>query len=256
LARAKSPNLPEISMHSLNCKAACVFIVPAVLSITLFGSAATSFGGPLIAGGAPQLPVDTETQPSLPGATIVAGGSPVFFSNFGGSNTGALTSTVWANDPNNPYLATNPQAKTFTYLLKNDATSTNVLHRITVGSYSGAPEILTDAGYDSSTPGVAPTAADRSTADVIGFTFADTDPAFPVLLGNIPPGAQSKLLIVQTNATAFSPSFASVIDGGVTVIASWAPVQQIPEPGTCALASAGLVGLGIAIVRRRRLARR
>jgi hypothetical protein len=237
-------------MHSVSSRAAYIFVSTAALSVALFASAAASYGGPLAAGGAPQLPVDTETQPTLPGASIVAGGDAVLFSNVGSTNGGTLTSTVWANDPNNPYLATNPQAKTFTYFLTNNAASANVLHRLTVGSYLGTPAILTDVGYDSSTPGVAPTAADRSTADVIGFTFADTDPNFPQALGSIPPGGQGKLLIVQTNASDYLPSFASVIDGLVTVIPSWAPVQQIPEPSTFVFASVALIGLGIAAVGR------
>jgi MYXO-CTERM domain-containing protein len=71
-------------------------------------------------------------------------------------------------------------------------------------------------------------------------------------LGNIPAGGQSKLLVVQTNAVDFLPSFASVIDGSVTVVASWAPITQIPEPSTCVLAGMGLVGLVIGVARRRR----
>jgi hypothetical protein len=241
-------------MQSVSKRAASLATAVAILLIAAVGAAQAA---PLNVG-TPQLPVDQVTAPTVAGgASIVAGGVAVPFTSFGLTYSGTLTSTVWEDDPGNPYLGSNPDAKTFTYTLTNNSStgippSTNVLHRLTVGSYGGTPTILTDVGYDNSTTGVSPTVADRSTADVIGFTFADLVTGIPQLLGNIPPGSGSKTLVVRTNSTAFAPSFASVIDGSVTVVASWAPVQQIPEPSTLVLAGMGIVGLAVGIARRRR----
>jgi hypothetical protein len=244
-------------MQTASFKAALVLTAFAVLTL---GFIATSSAGTL-AVGTPMLPVDSQAGQPSPGAILVAGDldangipDPIPFSSFGLTYSGTLASGVWMGDTTNPFYdpVTSPNVKTFTYLLTNDASSTNVLHRLTVGSYGGPVPILTDVSYDPNTPGVSPTLADRSTADVIGFTFADTVTGIPQLLGNIPAGGQSKLLVVQTNAVDFLPSFASVIDGSVTVVASWAPITQIPEPSTCVLAGMGLVGLVIGVARRRR----
>jgi hypothetical protein len=235
-------------MHSASSKAGLILAALAILS---FGLVATTNAAPLTVG-SPQLPVASEAGQPSPGATLVAGGVPIPFTSFGLTYSGTLTSSVYANDTTNPYIGSNPLAKTFTYLLTNNAGSSNVLHRLTVGSYAGVSAILTDVSYDPGTAGVSPTVADRSTADVIGFTFADAIQLVPQLLGNIPPGGQSKLLVVQTDATEFLPSFASVIDGSVTIVPSWAPITQIPEPSTCVLAGMGLIGLVIGVARRRK----
>jgi hypothetical protein len=239
-------------MQTASSKAAIVLAALAVLS---FGLVATSSAAQLNVG-TPHLPVEAVNPPGAvrpsPGATLVAGGVPIPFSAFGLTYSGTLTSSVWANDTTNPYIGSNPNAKTFTYMLTNDASSINVLHRLTVGSYGGTPIILADVTYNASSPGVAPTVADRSTADVIGFTFADAHAQVPQLLGNIGPGMQSKILVVQTNATEFLPSFASVIDGSTTNVPSWAPIAQIPEPSTLVLAGLGVVGLAFGWARRRK----
>ncbi|GMU23725.1 MAG: hypothetical protein AMXMBFR13_38030 [Phycisphaerae bacterium] len=150
-----------------------------------------------------------------------------------GAFSGTLTTRVIAGD------ATNPLGLTFTYLLTNNAVSSNVIERLTVVDFLG---FLTDVSYDLA--GQAPTTISRSTADVVGFNFVD----LPLGAGVLMPGATSALLVIQTNAPTFRPSTAFVIDGAVATVATYAP---IPEPGVLAGLAIGMVAL---LRRRRRFA--
>jgi hypothetical protein len=173
------------------------------------------------------------------GMTQVDGGLPLAFGT--GAFSGTLTSTVWTNDSANPFGL---DKLTFTYTLTNDAASVNVLHRITVSSFENR---MTDVTYVNPGAGVPPTQADRSTGDVIGFNFIDNIGAGP-----IPPGGASRTLVVRTDSTVYSPSFASVIDGGVSTVATFAPLEAIPEPATCLLAMVGMFGIAAFARRVRR----
>src|ERR1043166_3351421 len=148
--------------------------------------------------------------------------------------SGNLTSTVIVGDASNPY-----GGLTFTYVVSNDASSANVQTRLSVNGYNG---FLTDAKYQAPPAGVRPAYVDRDiTSDVVGFSFLGAPAGF----GQIQPGQQSALLVIQTNATTCANSFASVIDGSVASIPTYAPA---PEPTTLAL-----LGLGVfALLRRRR----
>lgn len=149
--------------------------------------------------------------------------------------TGVLTSTVIAGDVSNPW-----GGLTFVYELKNDDTSVDAIHRLTVNSFNA---FQTDASYQFVAGTQAPTTADRSVnGDVVGFGFIGA----PLGWGALLPAMTSAPLVVQTDAPAYQRTFASVIDGTVTSVGTFSP---IPEPMT--LAFVGL-GFGLTLVRRRR----
>ena len=197
------------------------------------GLAHTSLAIPLAVGAT----VFSAGEPDPLGGAVIAGGVPVPF--VAATFTGTLTSSVILGDTTNPFGA---GALTFTYLIKNDAGSPHAIGRLTVDDFS---TFLTDVNFQTPAGGVAPAFFDRSggAGDVIGFTFFGA----PVGGGQIPAGGSSALLVVQTNSRVYSPTLASVIDGSVASVASYAP---IPEPSSVVLCGFGLIGL-LAICWRR-----
>jgi hypothetical protein len=115
---------------------------------------------------------------------------------------------------------------------------------LSVDDFSGW---LVDASYQTTSVGIVPGSIDRQpSGDVVGFNFLPT-PADP-LTGFLAPMTDSRILVLQTDAPAWTDILASVIDGGVTQAASYGPV---PEPSTVVLAACGALGLALALRRRR-----
>ena len=171
------------------------------------------------------------------GSLLLIGGAPIPFAT--STYSGTLTTSVLSNDASNPFGL---NALTFTYLLSSNASSTNVIERLTTNGWSG---FLTDVSFQAPATGTLPSYMDRQTSDVVGFGFL---PA-PLGPGTLNPGNTSALLVIHTDATLFQPSFASVIDGTVTSVASFSPAV-IPEPGTMTLLATGLF-----MITRRRMGR-
>jgi len=75
---------------------------------------------------------------------------------------------------------------------------------------------------------VPPITGDRNSpvGNVIGFSF------FPPDSSKILPGTTSNILIISTNATNFKAGNATMIDGGVTTVASFAPAALVSSPPT------------------------
>ena len=85
---------------------------------------------------------------------------------------------------------------------------------------------------------VPPITADRSViGDVVGFSFNPPGSA------KIQPGQTSYVLVISTDALNFTNGTASVVDGGVTTVASFEPAATAPEPVSWLLLGAGLAGL-------------
>lgn len=168
-------------------------------------------------------------EPDPTGGTVLASSTvPVVAASF----TGTLTSTVIANDTSNPL-----NGLTFTYVVSNAQSSIHPIGRFTVNGYEG---FQTDASYETPSTGLAPTLINRPQADVLGFNFiANVGP------GVLAPGMTSAVLVIQTNAPAFTNDFASVINGYTATVPTFAPV---PEPATIALMA---MGLGAVAIRRR-----
>ena len=128
---------------------------------------------------------------------------------------------------------------TFYYKIANNSTSANALSKLAVSGFNG---FTTDVDATMATGTNLPVAVDRLNPNSLAWTFA----TLPVIGGNGPllPGTSSHYLQVKTNATAYAVNSASVIDGAVANISTFAPV---PEPGTMAA-----LGLGAAALIRRR----
>src|SRR5262249_8257192 len=128
---------------------------------------------------------------------------------------GSLDSDVWTNYPGNVY---GPGALTFTYRVTN--LGPDVLHRLTSVNFTGWQ---TDVDYDNIVmPGTGPSSINRSgNGKIVGWNFD--------LAGNLSGGALTSLLIIHTNATQFTQTTDSVIDGLPTDVPSFGPTP-IPEP--------------------------
>jgi len=165
--------------------------------------------------------------------------------------SGTLISQVIAGDPSNPL-----GGLTFTYLLSNNAGSSNAIERLTVVGYAGWG---TDVSYQTPVPALhlPPPTNDRdATGNVMGFSFSNPVNVGPPLgfVGNgvLAAGDTSALIVIQTNAPSFQPTIENVIDGSVTALNSYGPATSIPEPSTLVLAGLGALGLACGRQFRRR----
>jgi hypothetical protein len=205
----------------------------AVLLLSLAGSRLTA--APLAPGGT-LYPAPGEPDPT--GGLIIAQNLAIPFAS--GLFSGTLTSTIFQNDPSNPFGA---GALTFTYQIHNDEGSIDPIDRMTVASFLG---FATDVSYKIPVGGTVPTYANRAaTGDTIGFQFLGA----PLGPSELLPGQTSALLVVQTDAIAYKNVNASLIDGATATAASFAPVDPVPEPSLVAFF--GLALAGLAVARRR-----
>src|SRR5256885_738612 len=132
-------------------------------------------------------------EPDPIGGVVVAGGFPVPFAS--GAFSGTLSSTAIFGDASNPL-----GGLTFTYLLVNSAGSLDSIDRLTISDFAG---FSVDASFQIPAAGVPPTLINRSLpGDNVGFSFFGV----PLVPGELTPGASSALLVLQTSATAFTPT--------------------------------------------------
>jgi hypothetical protein len=178
----------------------------AIVAVAIWSLPASVFAAPLQPGGT-LFPAPSEPDPSGGSIVATAAAVPLVAATF----TGNLTTTVIAGDTSNPY-----GGLTFTYLLTNDADSTNVISQLAVSGFAG---FLADVSYQTPATGTLPALIDRSsTGSAVFFSFLDG-----IGPGALKPGSISALLVVQTNATNHRSMPASAIDGSIGMAASFTP---------------------------------
>jgi hypothetical protein len=162
--------------------------------------------------------------------------------------SGTLRSTVWLGDTSNPL-----GGLTFSYILTNDAASTDSIRRLGV---LGFGNFATDVNWSLFLAGKAPTLADRTPGGaVVAFDFVG-----PLVIddrtigaGPLDPGEKSRAMIVQTNARNFHLSLAGTLDDHLAIVGTFAPIGRIiPEPSSLMLASLGALGFVWTLRRARR----
>ncbi len=139
---------------------------------------------------------------------------------------------------------------TFTYLLQNNSSSTDIVTSLTASNYSVAASVGTgkiDMGADNTTSGVAPNNVAWEDAATLKWTFGS----------NINPGHSSELLIVETQATNYAAGLVTAQNSGVVQVAGLEPAVgtlAVPEPSTMAIAGLGALGMIGYLLRRRKSA--
>lgn len=180
----------------------------------------------------------TVVSPLGGGPGVSAGSTLLFSTNVpwaGPRSSGFLISDVYSNSANNPY-----GGLTFTYQLFLDASSTSGEGTLALSSFAGFTNI--DVTYNVNTPGDIFNYANRSQASTDG----GSDVNF-VYYVEMLPGANSPVVDIDTGATTWFVTTASVIDSiAVPNITTVGPVLTpipTPEPSTMALMAAGSLGM-------------
>ena len=215
--------------------ASVVFVAVPSAQATLIGTVSTAPTQTVVPGLVP--------SGTLPG-TLLASLSAPFVSSLG-TEAGTAVSAVYQESGG---------TLDFYYQLTNNTTAPNCGHagqpacdpvsRMTATSFTG---FLTSTGFRIDGGGlggpfvngtVAPVIADRNNVgNVVGFSFNPPDSA------KIQPGQTSFVLVISTDAKNFTSGNVSVIDGGVTTVASFQPMAStVPEPASLLLVIGGLIG--------------
>jgi hypothetical protein len=201
-----------------------------------FAAVIALFVSPLLVSPAQAIPLGTGDVLFAPGEPDPADGGTVIATlttpfSVPGFFEGELIARVVADDANNPL-----GGLTFTYEVNNFATSPNPIARLTVTNYA---TFGIDGSYQLPLTGLPPTLMDRTSADVVGFSFLG------VGSGQLFPGNTSALLVLQTNASLYTTTSASIIDSGAITVPTLGPA--VPEP-----ASLGALALAAGMLIRRR----
>jgi hypothetical protein len=164
---------------------------------------------------------------------VIVDSGPVLF-----TGTNAVPSVVFTGTLDTKVIA-DTQGLDFVYQFSDNANSLDSILRLTASGFTG---YATDADYIAGSGAAGPFLVSRSptTGDVIGFSFLTS--------ASVAPGQTSDILVIRTNAQAFTVGNVSVQDGGNATVASFEPVA-VPEPATMGLIAIAFSGLTL---RRRR----
>lgn len=199
----------------------------AVLAVVVIGTVAARATS-LVPG--TSIPMSLEAEPAV-GATIVTTASVPFTAL---TFSGTLVSTVWSGDTSNPF-----GGLTFTYQLFNNGA--DAIERLTLSSYAG---FFTDVSYAGAagapfisvgTEVVPLNAVRTASGNQISFNFRDAAEQATLIAG-----ANSPLLIIQTDSQVWQNSIAGVINSSTANTATFAPAA-VPEPATATLVVLGVV---------------
>ena len=124
----------------------------------------------------------------------------------------------------------------FAWAVQSNQDSTGNIGRVTVNGWTGFTSTVAQHSAASlfGNDGQVVRTADRTTADTLGFNFSK------VGLDKLSPGTNSTIFWALSDATSYRDSLASVINGSVAQVSTFAPV---PEPGTMLALGAGLAAL-------------
>jgi len=156
--------------------------------------------------------------PGTPAGTLLASlVSPYSFATTGGTTSGTIISAVYRNSSG---------TLDFYYQVTNSASSATAIARVAAMSFTG---FTTWTGFrvDAVGPFAAGTVA-YVTADsdglgnVLGFSFSPPNSA------KILPSLAAYIMVISTNATAFTAGNTSVVDGGATTAAAFQPASVGP----------------------------
>ncbi len=220
--------------------------------LTLLPFSAVLMMAPLSAFATPIVPGETvlaatTTAGALTSANTVATASgPLSAITF----TGTWMETVF-QDTQSPFSITCGTG-CLTFLIQVTDTSGNALEHVTTGDGAtpttthGFQYFSTNVGYEGT--GDIPLTVDESLDGVISFDFPGSD-----AIGN---GASSASLLIQTNATNFTPGLVSAIDSSTSTVSGYIPAVATavtPEPSSLVLLGTALAATVGLVNRRRRL---
>jgi len=169
--------------------------------------------------------------PGTPAGTLLASlVSPYSFATTGGTTSGTIISAVYKNSSG---------TLDFYYQVMNSATSATAIARVTDTSFAG---FTTWTGFRTDAVGpfaagsvVYITADSDALGNVLGFSFNPPNTA------KILPGLTSDIMVISTNATAFTAGNTSVIDGGAVTVAALEPSSAGP-PGPLTITTTSVAG--------------